>query len=234
MIKYLAFDIETAKVLPESVDDILSFRPLGICCAAAVASDIDKPLVWHGRQSAGKPSERMSRDEVAQLVRDLCHFVDKGYTIVTWNGLAFDFDIMAEESGLLEDCSRLAMAHVDLLFHAFCLLGYRVGLQKAAEGMGLHGKLAGMCGGLAPEVWVAGDHQKVIDYCVQDVRATLELAVECDKQGELRWITQQGKLRKVPLAQGWMRAEDALRLPDVDTSWMTEPPTREQFIRWME
>jgi hypothetical protein len=108
-----------------------------------------------------------------------------------------------------------------------------VGLQKAAEGMGLHGKLAGMCGGMAPKVWAAGDHQKVIDYCIQDVRATLELAVECDRQRELRWITQQGKPRKVPLVNGWLTAEEALRLPGVDTSWMTDPPTREQFTQWL-
>lgn len=51
MRKYLAFDIETAKVVPDAVNDILSYRPLGICCAAAVASDITEPMVWHGRRS---------------------------------------------------------------------------------------------------------------------------------------------------------------------------------------
>ncbi len=85
----------------------------------------------------------------------------------------------------------------------------------------------------APVMWAAGEHQKVIDYCIQDVRATLELAVDCDKQRVFRWITQQGKLRKIPLSQGWVTVADAIRLPEVDTSWMTDPPKREQFTRWI-
>jgi len=34
--RYLAFDMETAKVLPPDVTDVLAHRPLGITCAAAV------------------------------------------------------------------------------------------------------------------------------------------------------------------------------------------------------
>ena len=33
--RYLAFDTETAKVLPEAVRDVLEHRPLGIACAQA-------------------------------------------------------------------------------------------------------------------------------------------------------------------------------------------------------
>lgn len=231
--KYLAFDIETAKILPDTVHDILEHRPLGICCAAAVAADIPEPLVWHGRNTDGTPSGQMTRDEVARMVADLRAYSDDGYTITTWNGLSFDFDVIAEESGLAGDCSFLARKHTDMLFHAFCLLGYRVSLQKAADGMGLKGKLAGMCGALAPQAWAAGEHRKVIDYCVQDVRATLELAMEGDRQREFRWMTQQGKLRKIPLPAGWQSVDEALRLPGPDVSWMADPSRRDDFTRWL-
>lgn len=41
--RYAAFDIETAKVLPAGVDDILAHRPLGIACAAVAFSDGPEP-----------------------------------------------------------------------------------------------------------------------------------------------------------------------------------------------
>ena len=233
MRKYLAFDIETANVTPKSGNDILSLRPLGICCAAAVAQDIGEQLVWHGRNASGAPSEKMTRDEVGQLVRDLCDLSNKGYTIVTWNGLAFDFDVLAEESGLLEECSQLALSHVDMLFHGVCILGHRVSLQKAADGMGLRGKLAGICSADAPIMWAACEYQKVIDYCIQDVRCTLELAAGCEKIGELRWISRQGETKKMPLPGGWLTVDEALQLPEIDTSWMSDPPRREQFTKWI-
>jgi hypothetical protein len=45
------------------------------------------------------------------------------YTIVTWNGTGFDFDILAEESGMLAECKGLAVNHVDMMFHVLCRLG---------------------------------------------------------------------------------------------------------------
>ena len=48
----------------------------------------------------------MSRQEAAGLVRYLATQVAQGYTVVTWNGVGFDFDVLAEESGMLEECRR--------------------------------------------------------------------------------------------------------------------------------
>lgn len=57
----------------------------------------------------------MSRDDAAELVNFLAEAADSGSTILTWNGL--DFDILAEESGMVEECRQLALAHVDMMFH---------------------------------------------------------------------------------------------------------------------
>ena len=46
----------------------------------------------------------------AQLVADLTSFVDQGYTILTWNGVGFDFNILREESCLTSQCRKLAAA----------------------------------------------------------------------------------------------------------------------------
>jgi len=233
MRKFLAFDIETAKVVPEATDDILSCRPLGISCAAAVAEDMDEPLVWYGIGTPERPSVQMDRVDVVKLVQDLCSYMEKGYTIVTWNGAGFDFDVLSEESGLYSECVQLAEAHVDMLFHALCVLGHRISLQKASEGMSLRGKMADVSAIDAPIMWASGDWRKVLDYCIQDVRATLDLARECENQRELRWVTAKGALRKMPLDTGWLSVGKALRLPAVDASWMSDPPDRHNIIKWM-
>jgi hypothetical protein len=40
--RYLAFDIETAKLIPENEPDWKSHRPLGISCAATLLADSDE------------------------------------------------------------------------------------------------------------------------------------------------------------------------------------------------
>ncbi len=230
--KYLAFDIETARVSPEDGSDWRSCRPLGISCAATLLSDRNEPTLWHGGDRAN-PNDRMSREEAAALVRYLEDHVAQGYTLLTWNGLGFDLDVLAEESGLLAECRKLAASHVDMMFHAFCQLGHGVGLDAAARGMGLAGKLEGMKGADAPVLWAEGKREEVLRYVAQDVRTTLDLAVACESRGELRWVARSGKVRSMAMPQGWLTASEALELPLPDTSWMDEPWPRERFTGWM-
>jgi hypothetical protein len=227
--RYLAFDIETGRM---AESDWRSCRPLGITCAATLMADSQEPVLWHGgdRQS---PSEQMSRDEAADLVHHLAAHVDRGYTIVTWNGAGFDFDILAEESGMLEECRRLAIAHVDMMFHILCRLGYGVGLDAAARGMGIPGKPDGMNGAVAPALWAEGRREEVLEYVAQDVGTTIELATTCETLGVLRWVARSGKVRCMALPKGWLTVESAERLPQPDTSWMTNPWSRERFTGWM-
>jgi hypothetical protein len=233
MKRYLAFDIETAKIVPGDVVDLLAHRPLGIACAAAVASDFPAPRVWHGKDESGGPGPQMNREEAAHLVADLTALAAQGYTLVTWNGLGFDFDVIAEESGKAAECAELAAAHVDMLFHILCCRGHLIGLQKAAEGMRLPGKKAGMSGDIAPAMWAAGRFAEVLDYCVQDVRVTLQLAETCERQRQFAWMTQRGSRSVMPLAGGWLTVRQARTLPLPDTSWMSDPPSRDRFLRWL-
>ena len=231
--RYLAFDIETAKVLPPGVEDILDHRPLGIACAAAVTSDTEDVATWYGRTAAGSPSPKMSEAEASALVDDLSGFVADGYTLVTWNGLAFDFDILAEESGALDRCIELAVDHVDMMFHIVCARGYFLSLQKAAVGMSVPSKLSGVSGAQVPAMWANGEHELVLEYNVQDVRVTAGLAVACDRARALHWVTQRGSRASMPLPNGWLSVRDALELPVPDTSWMTDPPSRDDLVGWM-
>jgi hypothetical protein len=231
--KYLAFDIETAKVQPVSERDWKSHRPLGISCAATLMSDSGEPLLWHGGANHKRPDSRMNRHEVMRLVNYLARQVKRGYTIVTWNGVGFDFDILAEESGMLQKCIYLAGEHVDMMFHVLCQLGYAISLDSAARGMDLVGKKAGMTGALAPRFWAEGRRKEVLEYVAHDVQITLQLAQICESQGYIRWVTRSGRRREVSLPKGWLPVSLAERLPEPCNLWMCGQWSRTRFTAWL-
>ncbi len=231
--KYLAFDIETAKEVPGEEFIWRPHRPLGISCAATLTSDSDKPRLWYGKSSDDVTAKQMSVPETTQLVRYLAEMAANGYTILTWNGLGFDFDVLAEESQSIHDCMAIALDHVDMMFHLVCTLGFPVSLQKAADGMGVPGKPAGMTGIKAPKAWAEGQHEVVLDYVAQDVRIALQIAHACDQHRHFQWITQRGIRKTVPLSNGWLIVREAMKLPEPDTSWMTRPLSRREFSGWL-
>jgi hypothetical protein len=232
--KYLAFDIETAKDIPGEEFDWKPHRPLGIACVAALPGDARYPLLWHGKKATGTPADKMSPEEAKDLVRRLAELAAEGYTLLTWNGLGFDLNILAEESGEYAQCNKLALNHVDLMFHIFCDRGYPVALDKAAQALGIPGKPPGMSGLLAPRLWAQGKFQEVLDYVAQDVRIALEIALLCGKRRKFEWITRKGMKSSLSLPQGWLTVSDALKLPEPDTSWMSNPISRREFTAWMK
>ena len=166
-------------------------------------------------------------------MKRLVALTDMGYTLVTWNGLGFDFDVLAEESGRLDDCVRLANEHVDMMVHLFCVKGYPVGLAAAAEYVGIAGKFEGMSGVDAVQLWAGGEHDKVLKYVRQDARVTAMLARAAEDVGELGWISKRGLKQELRLPYGWLSVKDALALPEPDTSWMTDPIPRDSFTGWV-
>ena len=233
MTRYLAFDIEIARSFPEGLEDWKSIRPLGITCAATITSE-GELTVYPATDDTGAYSERMTRAQASQLVDDLQAAARSGLTLLTWNGLGFDFDILAEESGRLADCAALAISHVDMMFHLFCLRGHGLALNKAAQGMGLPGKLPGMSGEFAPLYWKEGKQSIVLDYVAQDVRTTLEVANAVEAHRALRWISMTGNEQFLRIPGGWLNVERALKLPLPITTRMRNPWTRAKFTGWLE
>jgi hypothetical protein len=230
--QFLAFDLEIARPISGSFDDWRLHRPLGIACAATLAVEGDLRL-WHGVTLEGEIADQMTADESAQIVHYLNRAVQAGYTLLTWNGLAFDFDVLAEESREPATCKQLAIDHVDMMFHIFCHKGFPLGLDKAAKGMRLPGKPQGMSGELAPVYWQQGLRKQVLDYVAQDARTTLELAQAIQSQRELRWISNRGSPQFLPVPAGWLTVRQALALPEPDTSWMSHPLPRRRFTDWL-
>lgn len=230
---YLAFDIETAKDFPDFERSWRSHRPLGISCAAALPCDAKEPILWYGKKADGSPAARMSQAEATDMVRELASLVAGGYTLSTWNGLGFDLDVLAEESGCREECVALAWDHVDMMFHVFCDRGFPVSLEKAAEALKIPGKPPGMSGWMAPQLWAQGRYQDVLNYVTQDVRMALRIACACDERRRFQWVTGRGATKSMDLVRGWLTARDALRLPEPDTSWMDRPIPRHHFTQWL-
>jgi hypothetical protein len=228
---FVAFDIEIAKVIHGDFSTWRSQRPLGISCAA-VLFDGCEPELWFSKTDRGGYASQMRLRDAVLLVERLVSAVDKGWKIVTWNGLGFDFNVLAEESGCWEACRDLALAHVDMMFHFFCVMGYPLSLDKAARGAGLPGKLSGMSAELAPLYWAQGKHATVLEYVAQDARTTLDLARRVTRSKSVHWTSNRGNLQYVYLPQGWLPVSEALKLPLPDNSWMSEPLFRNEFLDW--
>lgn len=235
-MKTISFDIEITKEIPEGTDDWKPLRPLGISCAAThVAGEL--PITWHGpRLRNGQLRPSMTPIQCCHLAQYLVEARAEGYTIVTFNGLGFDFDILAEEcriGNIVEAIAGLALDHVDIFFAMLCEKGYGIGLNTAAKGMGLAGKTKGMHGALAPAMWAQGEQNKVLEYVKQDVITTTEVYEAIVEMGHLVWTSKKGRLNTwSPKSGRLLTVSEALELPEPNTSWMDRPFTREKFCGW--
>ncbi|MFU8772188.1 MAG: ribonuclease H-like domain-containing protein [Anaerolineales bacterium] len=235
--KLAAFDLEIAKLIPADGWDLKSVSPLGISCAALALSGQTAPLSWYG-------IPQLTQEECQKLVRDLERIVRDGYTIITWNGCKFDFQVLAQESGMVRECARLARDHVDLMLMVTFEKGWLLSLQKALEGAGLKGKLKkvelksgkviyNMDGAMAPQQWAQGEVKAVLDYLFEDVKQLLELAAVVEKDGCISWTSSSGKPQSVEINR-FKTVQECLQINEPDVSWMRNPPRRSDFIGWAQ
>ena len=130
-MKLLSFDIEISKVIDNFSGDLFKHSPLGISCAAVADEDVK---FWQA-------APQLSQEESQEMVRALLCYRDEDYTIITWNGCGFDFRLLAEESGMVQECADLAIDHVDLMLLVTFNKGWYLGLDKALNGAGIGGKV---------------------------------------------------------------------------------------------
>jgi len=213
-----------------------SFRPLGISCAATLTSDgfLRK---WYGADDGRRLPDKMTPKEISKLVSYLRDMDEASYPTIGWNSLGFDFKILADEctNSDVEICKQLALDHVDPMFHFFCENGYTLGLDKACRGMGLMGKTEGMHGGKAPEMWAKerANQDLVLEYCAQDVRATAELLEAIVKHKRINWTSNAGNPCSWQVDE-LLPVHQAMKLPEPDTSWMSNPWKRSKFYGWLK
>jgi hypothetical protein len=138
----------------------------------------------------------------------------------------------------------MALGHIDLLFMMLAQRGFPLGLDAMARGAGAKGKLQNvrlsdgsrindMSGEKAPQLWRAGEREAVLAYLKDDVQATLETAEAVERKGGIGWTARSGRWN-------WQRFKKLLTvtecqaLPLPDTSWMSDPLTRERFLAWID
>jgi hypothetical protein len=175
----------------------------------------------------------MSQNEACNLVYYLAARASEGYTILTWNGVGFDFDILAEESGMLPECRKLAIDHTDMMFHVLCQLGFGVSLASAARAMGIEAKNDGISGAVVPKLWAEGRRTRVLEYVGRDAKTTLQLATMCEERKCLIWKTVTGRRRNMPLRRGWLSVRNVRRLPKPRNAWMYKYWSRAKWTAWL-
>ena len=235
-MKLASFDLEIEKELPDNFDRWEDFAPLGITCAAVALSESKNVTYWSDRP-------KLSKEQCIKLVHDLQTIVKKGYSLLAWNGAGFDFHVLAQESGLYEECGELALNHIDMMLLVTFEKGWYLSLQKALTGADLEGKLKSvtlsdgtelndMEGAKAPRLWASGEHEAVLAYLKNDVIQPLKLADDIQRTGSIRWRSNNGKAQIAKV--GRLRTVlESFEIPEPDVSWMKNPPTREQFVSWI-
>ncbi len=235
--KFATFDLETAKPLPEDELKETDYGELGITCAAVAFTDKEDLLMWY------KEMDKLSKKDCTEMVNELTEMVEEGYKLVTWNGTSFDFRVLAEESGMFKECANLALNHLDAMLYVTFRKGWYLGLQKALEGAGLEGKLKEvtladgsileeMSGAIAPELWFKGEHEAVLAYLEQDVIGLLQFIHHLHDVRTIKWASNAGNPQSVRVPN-ICTVKECFGFSVPDTSWMDDPPTRKQFVKWM-
>jgi len=241
---FVTFDIEIAQEIPEGCKDYHVVAPLGITCAAKNMNGFGAVAYTPAVGADGNYRERMTREECVMMLEDLEFLKSEGFAIVTWNGLGFDFQVLAEECTLgLHGQERdeiwrrvgdLAWNSYDPGFQMVCEKGFMIGLQAAATGLGVQGKTEGMHGDLAPVMWKQGREKQdlVISYVKQDVVATANVWKALTGASFLPWTAKSGR-RNVWNYRKMLPANMANAIPRPDTSWMSDPRPPESFYKWI-
>jgi hypothetical protein len=184
----------------------------------------------------------MTKETAKKLVLEMMDYYKKGVLPLTWNGLSFDFQLLALYSGEVEVCARLALNHIDMMFIVTCNRGYYLGLDTALKGMNVESKvhtvtlndgsrLESMSGKIAPELWRKGEHEAVKTYLAGDVIQPIKLAQEIERQNRIFWFSKTGKPQS--LYTKLIPVKECFGLPLPNTSWMSNPPARMDFVNWM-
>jgi hypothetical protein len=237
-MRYLGFDLEVCSWPEDNNWDRKT--DLGVSCIGLMGTDWDVPIIYYASACNGSPEPRpMDQHELSAFVADLAfHYYTGGYQIVSWNGLQFDFLVLAlahpEESRAYV---KFAINHIDPMFEIFCTYGWPVGLNAVAKGLGLPGKMTdGVSGADAPKMWMEGtleDRQKVLEYVGQDAKTTVDLVDVGVRLEKLKWLSKSGRPYAIPYKTP-RTVKECLELPEPDNSWMTDPLTRKGFYDWTE
>jgi DEAD/DEAH box helicase domain-containing protein len=129
-------------------------------------------------------------------IKDLFPILDKTDIIIGFNSDHFDIPLLEKYYG-----KPISAKSVDLLKEVRKSLGRRIKLDTLAEATLGRNKTAD---GIQANIWwKKGDHKKVIDYCIEDVKITKEIYDYARKFGKLKY-TEKNQIKEIPIdANSW-------------------------------
>lgn len=173
----LIFDLET-QYLADEVGGWTNISKMKLACA--VTFNVETNQYTHYLET-----------DVDKLLADLC----TASLVVGFNVNRFDYEVLrpyAEQAGKTLNCPT-----VDLLSDIYRTLGFRLSLDSvAAATLGTTKSADGL---LAVRWFRAGEIQKVLDYCQQDVAVTHQLYDFGQKNKHIKFRDKFGRIKAVPV-----------------------------------
>ena len=183
-MKVITFDIETSNI----------FQEVG----SNDATDLDLSVVCIHDSETGEYSSYTQ-----EQLSDLWPILEKTDILVGYNSDHFDVPLLNKYCP--NDLNKIKS--LDLLKEIRASLGRRIKLDDVAKATLGESKSAD--GLLAVKWWREGQHQKVIDYCIQDVKVTRDVYDYAIKNGHLKW-NNGSETTEIPLdTTNWEKLEDS-------------------------
>jgi hypothetical protein len=245
---FVAFDVETAELVPEGAGFAESMPHMACAITSKwdAASGYEHIRWYEGMERGGTPESFMGSAVCKSLVDYLSDCLRNGYSTVTFNGTAFDMRILARWSGMLDEVKALTLAHVDMWYAMLCQRGFACGLSKIGAVYDL-GKFEGVSGKDVPNLWhtdpVDTNRARILDYVQGDGELTGGVFINILRSGEMKWKSDDGAIKEVFSAKtrvrcvqpckdaGWpfpnrfLTVQELMAWPAPDTGWMKSTPT---------
>jgi len=231
-MKLLSFDIEIADVFElHEHEDIDKYAPFNISVAATAVHGGEEKL-WYSADEEGHPALSLTPQKAHEVLQYLDEMQRKEFMVCAWNGLGFDLRWLGHQADDMALAARIALRSYDPMFQFFNQAGFPVGLAKVAQAMGIAQQKL-MDGADAPKEWRAGNHQKVMDYCLGDCQMTNLIVLAIHKARKVQWVTGKGRISAKPMAR-LKPVEEVIQDPDPDQSWMDTPMPKTKLYKWVQ
>jgi hypothetical protein len=201
----------------------------------------------------------MSQQNARDLADVLIEYAKNSF-VITWNGMNFDFPLLAAVCAepYSTEIKRVALKrHIDIGYCMVTDIGFMIGLDKAAKSLGIQGKTEGMHGYLAPLLWhperplteeelveikpfgvIPGSDQAkelCLKYVGQDSKVSVDVYEALVIQKSLSWLTRTGKVVRTPWIPSFtegrlMTVYEASMIEPVRTPWWPENPFNKDRI----
>ena len=230
-MKLLSFDIEISDVFKlRKFEDMDKYAPFHISVAATAIHNGEE-RIWYSEEE-GRPALNMTQQRAHELLEYLDEMQQAGFMVCAWNGLSFDLKWIGYQADDMSLAARIALKSYDPMFQFFNQAGFPVSLAKVAQAMGITQEKL-MDGADAPKEWCAGNHQKVMDYCLGDCQMTNLIVLAIQRARETRWVTGRGSISSKPMSR-FKTVEEVILDPEPDQSWMDTPMPKLKFYEWVQ